>query len=293
MAKGDDFASSRAAGRGKVEAVTETAGEGEGFVVTLTNPRQKVRVPLVHRQQLSHDSFRFRFGLPSARHVLGLPVGKHVMLYATVGGKMCARAYTPSTLDDAVGYFDLVVKVYGKTETFPEGGRMSQHLASLRVGDCVDIKGPTGEVVYEGKGRFVVMGREVREAKHIALLAGGTGITPMYQVIQAVVRDREDGTRMSLVYANRTPEDILLREELDELARGSDKLTVWYTVGRTTDVDWSYSVGRIDAEMVRKHLPAGGPDTIALLCGPPGMVENCCLPILKAQGYSEDKIMVF
>ena len=285
-------------------AVTEARGQlqqqggvtvsKDGGIPTLVNPRQKVRVPLVGKFPISHDTYRFRFGLPSERHFLGLPVGKHIVVYAVIGEKLCARSYTPTTLDDTFGHFDLVVKVYRKLPPrFPEGGRMSQHLASLRVGDCIDIKGPTGEVVYEGKGRFVVMGREVREAKHIALLAGGTGITPMYQVIQAVVRDREDGTRMSLVYANRTPGDILFREELDELARLSDKLTVWYTVDGGEPADWPFSVGFIDAEMVRQHLPAAGPESIALVCGPPGLVNHCCVPILKGEGYPDHRILVF
>lgn len=50
------------------------------------------------------------------------------------------------------------------------------------------------------------------------MIAGGTGITPMYQVAQTVLRDSSDRTTFSLLFANVAPEDILIKEELDKLA---------------------------------------------------------------------------
>ena len=79
---------------------------------------------------------------------------------------------------------------------------------------------------------------ETHFASHISMIAGGTGITPMYQVIQAVLkgsRAGRDATRLSLLYANVSPDDILLRDELDALAAAHpDSFKVWYTgaVGR-------------------------------------------------------------
>ena len=51
------------------------------------------------------------------------------------------------------------------------------------------------------------------------MLAGGSGITPMFQVVQAILRNPFDTTRVSLVYANVAEEDILLREQMDALAQ--------------------------------------------------------------------------
>jgi ferredoxin-NADP reductase len=42
----------------------------------------------------------------------GLPVGKHVFLYASIGGETVMRAYTPTSQDKDLGHFDLVIKVY-------------------------------------------------------------------------------------------------------------------------------------------------------------------------------------
>lgn len=62
----------------------------------------------------------------------------------------------------------------------------------------------------------------------MSFVAGGTGITPCYAVIKAALRDPADTTRLSLVFANNTEDDILLREELDELANNHpDRFHVW------------------------------------------------------------------
>ena len=62
---------------------------------------------------------------------------------------------------------------------FPKGGKMSQYLESLKVGDTVDIRGPSGKVVYLGQGYFRVKEpgkpEETRYAEQVGLIAGGTG----------------------------------------------------------------------------------------------------------------------
>ena len=55
------------------------------------------------------------------------------------------------------------------------------------------------------------------------MIAGGTGITPMYQVAKALLQDREEYTTINLIYANVTEEDILLRKELDELSQTNSR----------------------------------------------------------------------
>lgn len=60
---------------------------------------------------ISHDTRRYRFSLPSAEHVLGLPTGQHIHLTARIGGEVVIRAYTPVSSDEDHGFVDLVVKV--------------------------------------------------------------------------------------------------------------------------------------------------------------------------------------
>lgn len=61
------------------------------------------------RQPLTHP--RYRFGLPKETDCLGLPIGQHISIQANIGGKNVMRSYTPTTLDEDKGYFELVVKV--------------------------------------------------------------------------------------------------------------------------------------------------------------------------------------
>ena len=88
------------------------------------NPKQKVPVRLEEKIVLSHDTRLFRFSLPTKDHVLGLPVGGHFFVHARIDGEPVMRAYTPTSGDNEVGFFDLVVKVYFKNvhPKFPDGG---------------------------------------------------------------------------------------------------------------------------------------------------------------------------
>ncbi|CAN1752265.1 Nitrate reductase [NADH] [Linum perenne] len=265
-------------------------------IIEMTAPREKISCKLIKKESLSHDVRLFRFALPYEDQQMGLPVGKHIFLCATVDGKLCMRAYTPTTMVDAVGHFDLVVKVYfgGVHPKFPNGGVMSQHLDSLEVGSTVEVKGPLGHIEYLGRGNFTVHGKP-KFGKKLAMLAGGTGITPIYQVVQTVLRDQDDKTEMHIVYANRTEDDILLRDELDEWARTDDRLKVWYVVQESIKEGWEYSTGFITEAILREHIPDGSDgEVLALACGPPPMIQFAVQPNLEKLGYDvKESLMVF
>ena len=70
---------------------------------------------------------------------------------------------------------------------------MSQHFNKLKVGDEVAFKGPYVKVVYEANSK-----------KEIGLVAGGTGITPVLPIIDAVLDNTADNTKISLIFANNT-----------------------------------------------------------------------------------------
>ncbi|KAK2429630.1 sulfite oxidase [Trifolium repens] len=259
------------------------------------NPRERIPCKLVSKTSISHDVRLFRFALPSEDQLLGLPVGKHIFLCVTVEGKLIMRAYTPTSSVDEIGYFDLVVKIYFKNvhPKFPNGGIMSQYLDSLTIGSILEVKGPVGHIEYLGRGNFTVHGKQ-RFAKKLTFLAGGTGITPVYQVANAILKDANDRTEMYVVYANRTEDDILLREELDEWAKiYSDRFKIWYVVENAKE-GWEYSVGFITESIMREHVPLAGEDTLALACGPPPMIQFAVQPNLEKMGYDIKKdLLVF
>lgn len=268
--------------------------------VTLQDPVVKYPLPLIDKQEISHDTKKFRFGLPSATHVLGLPVGQHVYLSARVNSSLVVRAYTPVSSDEDQGHVDLVVKVYYKNchPSFPEGGKMSQYLDNMAIGDTIDFRGPSGLLVYKGNGQFSIRPDKKSEPKvwnfkHVGMIAGGTGITPMLQLIHSITADPSDSTKCSIIFANQTEKDILLREELERVKKNHpDKVQLWFTLDKPP-LDWSYSSGFVTHDMIKDHLPAPSTDVLVVLCGPPPMIQNACLPNLDKLGHRTENIFVY
>lgn len=150
-----------------------------------------------------------------------------------------------------------------------------QILEVLEAGHPVDIKGPFGEqFVYLPPGKYQRCGLDYIVSK-INMVAGGTGITPMYQIITSVLSDPADCTEIRLMYANNTEEDILLRKELDVLAAvHPNRFKVSYVVGCPKD-GWQGSVGFVRMELCEGFMFGVDMDTVTLLCGPRGMMHAC------------------
>ena len=141
-------------------------------------------------------------------------------------------------------------------------GNISRAMAALVPGTTIKVKGPKGQMVYTPN--------MVRE---IGMLAGGTGITPMLQIVRAILKNPEDKTIVSLIYANVTTEDILLREDLEQFAaQYPEKFKLFLVVEKPLDA-WTGGVGFITEAMIRKHCPPPAKDIKILICGPPPMVS--------------------
>ena len=210
------------------------------------------------------------------------------------------RSYTPVTSDDELGYVDFVIKVYFPNvhPKFPSGGAMTMYLENLQVGDEVLMKGPKGNVDYQGKGRFTITKNVApgkREtvpyyAKSFGFIAGGSGITPCLQIIREIIKRDGDASKISLLFANQTEADILLRDELDTLAADpKNHMTVHYTLDRPPSRGWKGSKGFINPEMCEKALPPPSEDTFIFACGPKPMIDFAVAPSLRDMGYTDSQ----
>ncbi|EAN79344.1 NADH-cytochrome b5 reductase, putative [Trypanosoma brucei brucei TREU927] len=271
------------------------------------NPDVYQSFKLVKKTRVTHDSFIFRFALHASHQCLGLPTGHHIRFRVaskhnfTGTPQVVQHSYTPISSNDDKGFVDFLVKIYykGSNPAFPNGGRLSQHLDSLSIGEAVEMLGPVGKFQYMGNGDYTVeMGKGEVKRQHVAgfaMVAGGTGITPMMQIIHAILKSPEDPTRLWLVYSNHTEEDILLRDALAEACK-DPRVKVWHTLTRSAPPDWAYGRGRVNEEMLRTHLPPPqleeGSVTV-LLCGPPLMLQDAVKPNLLNIGYSQDNIFTF
>ncbi|CAG9858936.1 unnamed protein product [Phyllotreta striolata] len=267
----------------------------------LKDPNEKYKLPLIKKDIISHDTRLFRFGLPEKDMVLGLPIGKHIQLSARINDELVIRSYTPVSSDDDEGYVDLVVKVYFKDvhPKFPLGGKMTQYLEQLKIGDTIDVRGPTGRIEYHGHGKFTVVRSrkdppDEYNVSKVGLIAGGVGITPILQLVRHILKDPSDKTQCALLFANQTEEDILLREELEQAAKEHpDRFKFWYTLDRPP-ADWKYSSGFITCEMLDEHLYPAGNDTVTLICGPPAMVKFAIMPNLTDKlEHDKNRIIVY
>lgn len=99
------------------------------------------------------------------------------------------------------------------------------------------------------------------------MIAGGTGITPMLQIIRAALKNPLDRTKLNLIYANVNPDDILLKKELDDLASAHpNRFTVYYVLNNPAP-GWTGGVGFISKEQIEKYMPATDANVKVLMCG--------------------------
>ncbi|XP_021852679.1 NADH-cytochrome b5 reductase-like protein [Spinacia oleracea] len=255
------------------------------------NPKEWLEFKLHETANVSHNTKLFRFSFDSDAE-LGLDIASCILTRAPTGKndegktKYVIRPYTPISDPEAKGYFDLMIKMY------PEG-KMSQHFAKLKPGDVVEVKGPIEKLRYTPNMK-----------KHIGMIAGGTGVTPMLQVVEAILKNSDDKTQVSLVYANVSPDDILLKQKLDILATRHPNFKVFYTVDNPSK-EWIGGLGYVSKDVVTKGLPGPGDDTLIMVCGPPGMMQHISgdkakdysqgelTGILKELGYTEEMVYKF
>jgi len=275
----------------KVEEVEMLDARGRKLAL---NPKKKIPFRLQSKTVLSRDSFLLDFALQSPEHILGLPTGKHMFLSATINGEMVMRRYTPISSNYDVGSVKFVIKAYPPAPPrFPNGGKMSQHLDALKIGDTIDIRGPVGEFEYLSNGKFLLDGEECY-ASRFNMIAGGTGITPVMQVAAEILRHPEDTTQMSVIFAAREENDLLMRATLDEWAKFfPNKFKIDYILSDRWSKDWKYSTGFVNKELFAKKMYEPGEDVYNLMCGPPIMLDKGCTPNLVALGHKKNKMFSF
>lgn len=259
------------------EAAKQILAEGEPQVES--NEHREVflqskiwsKAILSKKTKVSADTKIFTFDLDHAEQTIGLPVGQHLMmrLCDPGSGETIIRAYTPISEGTEKSKLDVLVKIYFDTPK-RKGGKMTQALDSIPVGEYVDFKGPIGKFQYIGNGLCTINGRE-RKVKRFVMICAGSGITPIYQIFRAIMKDAKDQTKCLLLDGNRVEADILLRSEIDSLAsQAPERNRLIYTLSRP-EASWTGLRGRIGRELFEREVgpckKIGGDDLI-LICGP-------------------------
>lgn len=250
-------------------------------------------VPLLEKFPVSETSSVLRFGLPNSDKPLNLSTCACILAKADLPDRegneeAVIRPYTPISTNADVGYFDLLIKDY------KENGRMSTYLTEdLKVGEKVDFKHIDFNVKIQAPF----------SQKKVGMLVGGTGITPMIQALHAILGDKDNDTKVTMLYGSRVASDILGDELLTKWSADNGRLTVVDVLSHEPEEsDWSGERGYITKELVEKYMPSpDDKDGIIFVCGPPGLYDAFCGPrdkkevtgLLGEMGYSSEQVFKF
>jgi len=152
------------------------------YTFSSSSPIDKKTLSSFHLLRIDNNNFPVR-------------MGQHVLL--RVNG-VC-RQYTILRVNQQDASFDILIKIY-------PGGQLTPLIDKLNVGDCVEMRGPFGKP-FQYKRNSV---------KQIVMLAAGTGIAPFYRIVAQILGDEEDDTKIKLLVASQTVEEIPLKKQLKE-----------------------------------------------------------------------------
>ena len=196
--------------------------------------------------------------------------GQYLNLSLMVDGKKVNRSYTIASPPSRVGYCELTVKREDR-------GMSSRHLHdAVREGSLLDVSAPAGRFTFTGA-----------EAESIVMIAGGVGITPLMAKIRYLTDLGWPG-EIHLVFAVKTEDDIIFRDELDYLQRRFPNLRVTVTLTRDHGTSWPGERGRISPELLNRVVPRLRERRVHI-CGPGEMTESI-IQMLKALDVPDERI---
>lgn len=202
------------------------------------------------------------------------------------------KPYTLVSPVNQKGSATFIVKVYRETKDFPNGGKLTQHLENkVNVGDEIMVSGPIGMYRYLGDGRIQFKDDILPQKRKLALLAAGTGVTPLYAMALASTLAK-DNLEINFFFSNKEKTDIIMKEDLEKLAGANPNFKVDYTLTRQ-EKDWGEAanehVGRINWEMLESAgFPKPADDIFYIACGTPDFNKSMA-ELLAKNGYEKGK----
>lgn len=151
-------------------------------------------------------------------------------------------------------------------------------LDALRPGDKVTLMGPGGQFTLPEQ----VEGQ-------IVLLGGGIGITPFRGIIKYAT-DNQLPHKITLLYSNRTPEDIVYTQDWEKFQSQNPNLTIIHTITKPEESqkEWKGHIGKIDAKLVHEYVP-NMERAVFYVCGPPSLVSDLT-SVLTGMGVDPSRI---
>jgi ring-1,2-phenylacetyl-CoA epoxidase subunit PaaE len=166
------------------------------------------------------------------------------------------------------------------------GGVFSNWLhQTLKAGDTIEVMEP--------QGRFgAAAARPPAAPRHLLCIAGGSGITPVLSIVKTVLAG-EPGSRVTLLYGNRSAASTMFKEELEDLKNRHLTRLALHPVFSREQVDSPLNSGRLDRDKIASFLPLIGIETVdqAFVCGPHALNDEVEAALLAA-GLAPERIHV-
>jgi len=197
--------------------------------------------------QRTYNVKSFRFPRPSD---LSYKAGQYMFVTIKAAGKEMKKHFTISSSPSEQDFVEFTKRL--------TGSEFSNALSTLKPGDWAKISAPYGNFTFEG------------EFAKIGLLSGGIGITPLRSICRFGT-DMKLDTKITLLYGNRSEQDIVFKKELEEMKELNRNLKVIFALDEPSE-NWTGYKGRITAEMIKEEIP-DCLETVFFTCGPPVMVE--------------------
>lgn len=181
--------------------------------------------------------------------------GKYLTVFENIDGMPITRAYSISSSpkDSVNGKYVLTIKLV-------DGGLMSQYIFdNWTQGTSVKVSAPSGNFEYQ----------PLRDANTVICLAGGSGITPFVSMANAIA-DGDEDFNLILLYGSRNYENILFREELEEIEKKCNKVKVVHVLSDDKNSYPNTESGFITAELIKKYAPENEEYSV-FICGPQQM----------------------
>jgi len=151
-----------------------------------------------------------------------------------------------------------------------DDGEVSPYLVDEVVpGDSFEIRGPIG-------GYFVWDGG----SEPLLLVAGGSGVVPLMSILRhrAAIGSTVPA---KLLYSSRTLEDVIYREELEQLHTRGDGVEVVHTLTRAQPAGWEGRVGRVGRELLAEVAFPAADHPAVYVCGPTSFVEAVAAALVE------------
>lgn len=249
------------------EDYSKEKGSVARFIDRIHPKRMEMTVSEVIRETPSTRTFRL---VNPHRPLPPFQAGQYVSLFVEVDRIKTSRAYSIASAPSVTGYFDLTVRRMEK-------GRVSNYLLdSVRAGDSLTISGPRGTFHHN----------PIIHDDDLVLLGGGSGITPLMSMIRDTI-NRGLKRTITLIYGNRSADDIIFHEELLDIADRHDNVK-YVPVLEQPKNGYSGVTGYITADVIRQAAGDVSGKSF-FICGPPAMYQFC-LPELKSLGIPNRKI---